>query len=135
MPDSNVPLFIRFGPVVAILLLTLTTTLVLVATFPEESLLTALSILLPLVVLAVFHDTEYGEVVSSAPTCTPSTKNLTPLTATLSVEEAVMFTTPETVLDAVGDVRETRGAVVSGVEVELLTITVMVDVELFPLGS
>ena len=69
---------------------------------------------LPLVAATVFHATEYGAVVSSAPRLAPSSRNCTPTTATLSDTLAVTFTEPDTVAPAAGAVRATVGGTVSG---------------------
>ncbi len=61
------------------------------------------------------HETEYGAVTSSAPTFTPSTRNWTPATATLSAALALTVVIPDTVAPAVGAVIETVGRVVSAV--------------------
>ena len=54
-----------------------------VAVFPAASRATAIACE-PFVVLVVSHETEYGAAVSSAPRATPSRRNCTPTTPTLS---------------------------------------------------
>ncbi len=62
----------------------------------------------------VFHVTEYGDVVSSAPRFAPSSRNWTPDTPTLSDAEAETVTAvPRTVAPAAGAVTETVGGVAS----------------------
>ena len=56
---------------------------------------------------------EYGERISSAPRLTPSKRNWTPETPTLSVAVAETVTVPETVEPEIGAVIETVGGVVS----------------------
>ena len=51
--------------------------------------------------------------MSSAPTGTPSTSKLTPLTPTLSEASALIVTVPETDEPSAGAVRETMGGVLS----------------------
>jgi hypothetical protein len=67
-----------------------------------------------LATVVVFHETEYGEEVSSAPIAEPSTKNWTPATPTLSEAEALTVVVPETVAPEAGEVMLTDGGVVSG---------------------
>jgi hypothetical protein len=45
---------------------------------------------------AVFHETEYGDVVSSLPKFDPSNWNWTPATPTLSLAVALTLIVPET---------------------------------------
>src|SRR5712691_7161144 len=72
-----------------------------------------------LLAVVVFQETEYGDVVSSAPALTPSSRNCTPTTPTLSEALAVTLIVPETVAPEAGEVMLTVGAVVS-----LNTVTV-----------
>src|SRR3989344_1755065 len=74
---------------------------------PPASFATALMVCAPLVAVVEFHAIEYGAVVSSAPTFTPSTLNCTPTTPTLSDALADIVTVPETVAPSAGAVRET----------------------------
>ena len=80
---------------------------------PAASRATAVSVCVPLVAVAVFQLTEYGLVVSSAPRFTPSSRNCTPTTPTLSEALAETVTVPVTVAPLAGAVIETVGAVVS----------------------
>src|SRR5262245_21985428 len=84
-----------------------------VVVLPEVSRATAVTVCVPLISDVVFHDTEYGEDVSSAPRLFPSTLNWTPATATLSDAVAVAVTVPVTVAPAAGAVTDTVGGAVS----------------------
>src|SRR5439155_6252702 len=55
----------------------------------------------------------YGGVVTSAPNATPSTRNCTPATPTLSVALATRLTVPLTVAPLAGEVSATVGGVLS----------------------
>ncbi len=101
-------------------LLTVTVTVVDVCVLPAASLATAVSAWVPLPTVVVFHEIEYGAVVSSAPTLVPSTLNCTPATPTLSEAFADTVTVFCTVVLFAGAVMETVGAVVSA----LFTVTV-----------
>ncbi len=82
----------------------------------------------PLAAVVVFQENAYGVVVS-LPAATPSTRNVTlatPEPPALSVAVAVMVTVPETTAFAVGDVRDTVGAVVSTTVFCTVTATVAV---------
>src|SRR5262249_37301989 len=68
----------------------------------------------PLATVVVFQVMLYGDVVSSAPSALPSSRNCTPATATLSDAFAEMVTVPATVAFAAGAVKLTVGLVVSG---------------------
>ena len=68
---------------------TVTATAVEVAWLPAASRARAVRLCEPLVPAVVGQVTEYGADVSSAPTAWPSTKKLTPATATLSAALAV----------------------------------------------
>jgi hypothetical protein len=69
------------------------------------------------------------EEVSSEPIFAPSMKNVTPPTATLSVEEAERVTlAPDTIAPDAGTVTATSGGVVSGVEAVVNVWSVEVDV-------
>ena len=109
-----------------VMLLAVTVRETAVAVFPAASRATAESVCVPLVADVVFHDIEYGDVMSSAPRFALSSLNWTPVTPMLSdaVDETVMV--PETVAPAAGAESETVGAVVSG------TTTVWVVAETEP---
>ena len=95
-----------------------------VVRFPAVSRAVAVSVCDPLLAPVVFHDTVYGAAVSAVPSATPSTRNCTPATPTLS--DAVAFTAvvPETVAPFPGDVRLTVGGVVSaGSAFDTVTVT------------
>src|SRR6266853_1869126 len=81
---------------------------------PAASRATAVRVCEPLLALAVFQGTEYGALVSSAPTLAPSILNCTPTTPTLSEAPAVTVTVPDTVWPLPGEVMLTLGGVVSG---------------------
>src|SRR5437867_1629182 len=93
---------------------TVTLTAADVAVLPAASRATAVKVWDPLTASVVFHEREYGTVVSSAPRLTPSSLNCTPTTPTLSVALAETVTVPATVAPAAGAVIDTVGGVVSG---------------------
>src|SRR2546427_8842183 len=64
----------------------------------------------------------YGGVVTSAPNATPSTRNCTPATPTLSEAVAVTATVPLTVAPFAGAVTLTAGGVVSTVTVTVADV-------------
>jgi hypothetical protein len=66
-----------------------------------------------LAAVAVFHDTLYGDVVSSVPRLTPSSLNCTPATPMLSLALAVTGVVPDSVAPAAGAEIATAGAVPS----------------------
>src|SRR6185503_5124075 len=82
--------------------------------FPAASRTTAVNVCAALEADAVFHDTEYGAVVSSAPRFAPSSLNCTPATPTLSFAFAATLTVPEIVTPVAGAESATVGSVVSG---------------------
>src|SRR5207248_1795196 len=94
---------------------TVTLTLAAVAVFPAASRATAVRTWTPSATVVVFHEIEYGAVVSSAPSGVPSSLNWTPTTPTLSEASAATVTVPPTVALFAGLVTETVGGVVSGV--------------------
>src|SRR5207249_998428 len=96
-----------------------------VVEFPAASRAIAVIVWLALVSVVVSKLIWYGGEVSSAPTCTLSTKKRTPITPTLSEACADKLTVPDTVAFALGELIETVGAVVSGTG--LLTVTVTPD--------
>jgi hypothetical protein len=81
------------------------------ALLPAASTAVATRVWLPFDVVVVFHEIEYGAVVSSAPICVPSTRNRTRATPTSSDALAAMVTVPETVAPDAGEVSDTLGAV------------------------
>src|SRR5918995_1770857 len=93
-----------------------------VVTLPAASRARAVSVWVPFVAVVVFQETEYGAVVSSAPRVTPSSRNCTPVTPTLSEASAVTATVPETVAPPAGLVTLTAGGVVSGVNVKRIAL-------------
>ena len=100
------------GVVSATGLLTVTETLVEVVLLPAASRALAVRTCVPLVTVVVFQEIEYGVAVSSIPRFTPSSRNCTPTTATLSVALAETVTVPTTA-PTLGDVIATVGGVVS----------------------
>src|SRR5439155_27238 len=80
---------------------------------PAASRARAVSVWIPFPAVVVFHATEYGALVSSAPRAAPSRKNWTPATPTLSEAVAVTATGPETVAPLAGAVMLMVGGVVS----------------------
>src|SRR5438093_3152908 len=114
---------------------TVTATALDVVAFPAASRARAVSEWDPGLAVVVFHETEYGAVVSSAPRLAPSSMNWTPTTPTLSEALAVTLIVPETVVPDKGDVMLTVGGVVSGGG-PLETVTVMgPDVDGLPAAS
>ena len=99
---------------VGAVLSTVTLTLGAVAGFPAESCATALSVCTPAAAEDVFHVTENGGDVTSAPRFWPSSLNWTPVTPTSSVADAVTVTLPPTTAPAAGALIATEGGVVSG---------------------
>ena len=75
----------------------------------------AVRLCVPFATVVEFHATEYGEVVSSAPTLTPSTLNCTPAMVAPVVVAESATEAPETVAPAVGAVTVT--------DIELSTVT------------
>ena len=96
-----------------VVLLTVMATVAEVVWFPAASRATAIKVCDPFVAVVVFQDTEYGEIVSSAPRALPSSLNCTPATPTLSEALAETLTVPETVAPPLGAETDTEGAVVS----------------------
>src|SRR5688572_26130403 len=84
-----------------------------VPVLPAESRATALRLWAPLVAPVVFQEIDQGAEVSSFPRLTPSSRNWTPATPTLSEALAVIVTVPVTELPAAGAVRVAVGEVVS----------------------
>src|SRR5437867_71124 len=78
-------------------LLTVTMTAADVVRLPAASRATAVTLCAPSPTLVVFHVREYGEVVSSAPRSTPSTRSCTAATPTSSDALAVIVVVPNTV--------------------------------------
>src|SRR5436309_539311 len=103
---------------------TVTVTPAEVVRLPAASRAVAVRVCEPLLVLAVFQETEYGEVVSSAPKAAPSSRNWTPATPTLSEALALTAVVPDTVAPPAGEVMLTVGGVVSGGgALETVTVT------------
>lgn len=84
--------------------------------------------MVPLDVATEFHETEYGETVSSTPIMTPFTLKVTPASALLSLAVAARLTIPETVAPPVGAVSETVGGVTSASVTVTLLLHVVVAV-------
>src|SRR5260221_10449981 len=94
-----------------------------VVRLPAASRATAVNVCVPFPTVVVFHDTEYGELVSSTPRLLPSTRNCTPATPTLSDAVALTVVVPDTVAPFAGELMLTLGAVVSVFD----TVTVTAD--------
>src|SRR5439155_10273794 len=90
---------------------------------------TAVKLWFPLEAKMLFHETEYGAAVTSAPRLAPSSLNCTPRTPTLSVALAETVIVPATEAPAVGAVSETVGGALSTV-----TVTTA-EVAVFPAAS
>src|SRR5262245_37076249 len=104
-------------------LLTVTVTTAEVVLLPAASRAEAVRVCVPFPTVPVFQETEYGALVSSAPSATPSRKNCTPATPTLSEALADTVTVPDTVAPFAGEVMLAEGGVVSGGGA-LFTVTV-----------
>lgn len=117
--ESCVPVVTVFEPmeesIGAVLLLMVIVTGLEVLVFPAASRAVAVSVWFPFEIPIVFHDPEYGEVVSSIPMLEPSSLNWTPVTPMLSLAVAERVTVPEIV--PLGEVRVMMGRVWSGVVV------------------
>src|SRR5437016_5603598 len=100
-----------------------------VVALPAASRATAVRVWAPAAAVAVFHETEWGATVSSAPRLAPSSLNCTPTTPTLSVALAETVIVPATEAPAVGAVSETVGGALSTV-----TLTTA-EVAVFPAAS
>src|SRR5439155_5437896 len=83
----------------------------------------------PIAVVVLFHETEYGAAVTSAPRLAPSSLNCTPATPTLSVALAETVIVPATEAPAMAAVSETVGGALSTV-----TLTAA-EVAVFPAAS
>src|SRR5687767_12038162 len=102
-----------------------------VEVLPAPSRAVAVSVCDPSLAAAVFQVAEYGAVVLSAPSATPSRKNCTPVTATLSEALAVTVIAALTVAPLAGEVIATVGATES-----LTTVTVtLAEVAVLPAAS
>src|SRR6266853_2528230 len=114
-----------------VLLATVTVTAEAGLRLPAASRAIALMLCDPSLAVVVFHETEYGGVVTSALPLTPSsTRNCTPTTPTLSEALAVTVPVPFTVAPSFGAVILTVGGVVSpegggggGGALETVTVT------------
>ena len=117
--ESCVPVVTVFDPMVVrtggVLLLMVIVTGLEVLVFPATSRAVAVSVWFPFEIPIVFHDPEYGEMVSSLPMLEPSSLNWTPVTPMLSLAVAERVTVPEIV--PLGEVRVMVGRVWSGVVV------------------
>ena len=102
------------GGTVSGVLATVTTTLGAKPKLPAASRAFADSVCEPSTTAVVFHETEYGDEGSSAPSGAPSRRNCTPTTPTLSAAVAVTVVVPMTVAPAEGAVTLAVGTVVSG---------------------
>jgi hypothetical protein len=94
--------------------LTVTDTGAEVVALPLVSVAVAVTECEPFATDVESHGTEYGDVVSGAPTAVPSTLSCTLATPTLSEADALNVTDPDTVAPAAGAVTDTVGGVVSG---------------------
>src|SRR6266850_364827 len=93
---------------------TVTEMRVLVVMLPLKSLATAARLCVPRLAVEESHCTVYGELCTSLPRFTPSNRNCTPATPTLSEAAADTPVIPTTVAPSNGEVIETAGGVVSG---------------------
>src|SRR5207249_5184679 len=104
---------------------TVTLTAAAVAVFPAASRATAVKLWFPLEAKMLFHETEYGAAVTSAPRLAPSSLNCTPRTPTLSVALAETVIGPATEAPARGAVSETVGGALSTVTVTPAAVAVL----------
>jgi hypothetical protein len=118
------------GVVSGVPLLTVTVTVALVVLLPAASLAIARSVCEPLLDVVVFHEAEYGEVISRPPRLAPSNWNCTLATPTLSLALAVTETVPLAVAPFAGALIDTVGGVVSGVLLLTVTVTAVLVVPL-----
>src|SRR4051794_36220910 len=93
---------------------TVTVTASDVVSLPAASRATAVSTCVPSAAVVESHVTEYGAVVSAAPSSMPSSWKPTLVTLTSSVADATTLTAPETVEPAPGVSIPMDGAAVSG---------------------
>src|SRR5262249_43231029 len=107
---------------------TVTLTAVAVVWLPAASRARAERVCVPLDAVALFHEIEYGGVVSSAPRAAPSSRNWTATTPTVSAAFADTVTVPVAVDPLAGAVIETVGGVVSGAAFETVTFTTVLVV-------
>ena len=80
---------------------------------PAASRARAVKVCAPFATVRVSHAKAYGAAASSTPVFTPSTRNCTPTTPTLSIALAVTFTMSLTCALAAGEVIAALGATVS----------------------
>src|SRR5260221_8091510 len=92
---------------------TVTVTGAEVRLLPASSRATAVSVCDPSLAPAVFHDTAYGPVMSSAPRLAPSSLNCTPTRPTLSEAVALTLTVPARIAPATGALMLTLGGELS----------------------
>src|SRR5439155_663855 len=116
-------------------LATVTVTGAEVLLLPAASRATAVRVCEPLSDVLVPTETEYGALVSSAPSGAPSTKNCTPTTPTLSEALAATVSVPCTVAPFTGDVMFTAGGVVSGGGALAIVTVTGAEVLLLPAAS
>ena len=98
------------GGAVSLTTVTFTT---LVVALPARSRAIAVSVWLPLAAAVVVHICSNGAAVISGPSGLPSSRNLTPATATLSEADAAIRTLPNSEPPPVGALMETDGDMVS----------------------
>src|SRR5262245_55387730 len=99
-----------------------------VVTLPASSRATAVRLCVPFVLVAVFQRIVNGEVTTSMPRLTPSRRNCTPATPTLSAAVALIAIVPETAAAGAGAVIETVGALTSAAAVNDVATTSKSDV-------
>jgi hypothetical protein len=93
-----------------------------VLVLPLVSRATADTVCAPCVARRVFHEAEYGAVVSSEPTFAPSTLNCTPATPRSSDAVARRVTVPPTTAPSAGAVSAKVGGEVSHAAVDVLNV-------------
>src|SRR5207245_961400 len=133
-PVKFVPVIVTMvpsGPLVGVRLVivggitTVTLTADEVVWLPAASRATAVKLCEPLLAMVVFHEIEYGAVVSSAPRSTPSSFNCPPTMPTLAAALAVTVTVPAAEAAAVGDEMEAVGGVLSTVTLTAVEVVVL----------
>ena len=95
--------------------------------FPEVSRARAASVCVPFVAVVVFQERLYGEVVFSAPSTAPSSRNCTPATPTSSDAVAETVTVPASGVFAAGAVSAAVGGTESAAAAAALTVPVIAN--------
>jgi 5,10-methenyltetrahydromethanopterin hydrogenase len=102
---------------------------------PAASRATALIVCAPSLAPVVFQAIEYGALVSGGPASTPSRRNWTLVTPTLSEALALTVIVPDTVAPFAGEVMLAEGAVVSGGGAFETVTPIVAEVRVLPAAS